>query len=268
LGAALIADAVEYAIPTRARAETLAAKTLPLLERLGVARERVKLYVHPSEWGTYDAWLVRAFGPKIGRDYELRVGGLGMSAQRHAILDAYPEGVPVVQLDDDLRDLVARRSEKRLEPVEPEEWRELVSLAFARPGPLLWGLYPVPNPYFMRPGARVGLTYVGGGLFGYLNDPSPGSPLRVTLEDKEDFERSLACYSAGWTLLRFGHVSWRTEGYRGAGGMQADGGRTDERIRASAEELVRRFPDLASLNLTKRSGKAEVRLRDARRPRR
>ena len=44
--------------------------------------------------------------------------------------------------------------------------------------------------------------------------------------------------------------------------MQED--RTLKRIEASAKAMVSAFPDMAKLNLTKKSGKPEVRLRDTR----
>ena len=40
--------------------------------------------------------------------------------------------------------------------------------------------------------------------------------------------------------------------------------RTMERIRTSAEAMVGAFPDLVTINLTKKSGMPEVRLRDKR----
>jgi hypothetical protein len=251
---------VVYAIPSRSRADTLARKTLPLLDRLGIDRGRVNVFVADDERAAYREAVGRC---------NLLPGRTGMAAQRDAILDYFQPGIRVVHLDDDMRDLVVRRSEKTVEPVEADEWEEIVDLAYrslSATGGRLWGLYPVPNPYFMRPRIRTDLTYIGGGLFGTIADPSPDSPLRVDLEDKEDFLRSLKCYAADGTVTRVEYVSWRTEGYAGAGGMQADGGRTDERIERSAREVARRFPDLASLNLTKKSGRAELRLRD-RRPR-
>lgn len=251
---------VVYAIPSRGRADVLARKTLPLLARLGVPSRRVNVFVDPSERYAYRdvTDLARV---------NLLPGRLGMAAQRDAIIDYFQPGVRVVQIDDDLRDLVIRRSDKLAEPIEADEWEEVVDLAYRSldaTGGRLWGLYPVPNAMFMKPRVRTDLTYIGGGLFGTINDPSPDSPLRVDVEDKEDFLRSLRCYEADGTVTRVEYVAWKTEGYAGAGGMQADGLRTDERIDVSAREIARRYPSLASLNLTKKSRKTELRLRDRR----
>lgn len=254
---------VEYAIPSRGRADVLVRKTLPLLRRLGVEPAQISIFVAEEERAEY-ADALRAFGRPTPW---LRSGGLGMAAQRAAIVDHYMDGQRVVSVDDDLRDLIVRRSDKVAEPIEADEWAEVVEIGWrscASTGARLWGLYPVPNPYFMRARVRTDLTYIGGGLFGAINDRAPDSPLRVTLEDKEDYERSIRCYLADGAVARIEWVAWRTEGYAGAGGMQEDGLRTAERIRESAETLARRYPDLATLNLSKKSGKAEVRLRDRR----
>ena len=84
----------------------------------------------------------------------------------------------------------------------------------------------------------------------------------VVLDDKEDFERSCRFYLHDGKVVRFENVSWMTSGYGGEGGMQSY--RTEVTISEGAREMVRLFPDLATLNLSKKSGHAEVRLRDNR----
>lgn len=256
---------IEYAIPSRARADTLVSKTLPLLRRLGISAERISVFVDESETVEYASALALYDHGDLGL-VRLRRGALGMAAQRRAIHDHYPEDSLFVTLDDDLRDLAIRDDETTLRSIAPNEWQDVVETGFEMcesTGARIWGLYPVPNPYFMRPRIRTALTYIGGGLWGCVNRRRDDA-LDVTLEDKEDFERSIRCYLADGAVVRIEYVTWRTEGYAGAGGMQTDGLRTAERIRSSAEILVERYPGLATLNLTKKSGKAEIRLADRR----
>lgn len=253
---------VEYAIPSRARAETLVAKTLPLLRRLGIPDAAITVFVAEDEMVVYSSTLSLAgFHPRVVE------GALGVGPNRNAILDHYEPGARVVSVDDDMRDLVIAEDEKTLRPIEPPEWEALLGEAWGMlgdTGARIWGLYPVPNAYFMRPRISTRLTYIAAGLYGFVSDREPDSPLRVTLEDKEDFERSLQCYVADGVVVRFDFVSWRTEGYHGKGGMQADGLRTPERVREATEDLVRRFPGLVTLNDKKKSGWVEPRLRDRR----
>jgi hypothetical protein len=125
----------------------------------------------------------------------------------------------------------------------------------------LWGIHPVPNAYFQRPKISTDLRYIAAGLYGWTSRQGDHS-LDVTLEDKEDFERSILYYLADGYVTRLNWISIRTAGYHGAGGMQVT--RTPERVDASARDLAARYPHLCKLNLSKKSGWAEVRLRDAR----
>jgi hypothetical protein len=250
---------MRYAIPSRGRAETLAKRTLPTLDRLQVVPEEITVFVAEEEWDAYAAAL-------RGTGVTLSTGALGVAAQRNAILDTYPPGKQLVSIDDDIYDVLIRRDEKVLEPITPEAWHEAVESAFRwcqRLGARIWGVYPTLNPLFMRDRVRADLTYICANLYGFITPgDDPDSPLRVSMEDKEDFERSLQCYDADRAVVRLEWVSTKTRYYDEPGGMQTDGLRTEERIRANAEELCRRYPQWAKLNLTKRSGHAEVRLRD------
>lgn len=251
-----------YAIPSRARSDVLVQKTMPLLDRLGIPENDRVVFVAPEETAAYRLALDDAGYP----DVPVERGALGMAAQRNAIHASIPEHDRFVTIDDDIRDLAVADDEKTLRPITPEEWAEVVATGWEmldETGARLWGLYPVPNPYFMRRRVSTRLTYIGGGLWGCENRLHDDA-LRVDLEDKEDFERSIRCYLADGAVVRFDYVTWRTEGYHGRGGMQADGLRTAERIEASARTVAERYPDLATLNLTKKSGKAELRLRDRR----
>lgn len=248
---------MKYAIPSRGRAASINDRTLATLRRLGVSGSEISVFVAPDEFDEYkaavgDAWVVE--------------GRLGMGANRHAILDSYPPGTQLVQIDDDISDIVFREDERTLRPVEPEQWAAIVDLAFRwcrRTGARLWGVYPVANAMFMKDRIRADLTYICGNLYGCVTG---GDELRPSLEDKEDYERTLQCYAADGAVVRIEYVSTRTRFYDAAGGMQTDGQRTEARIRESADELVRRFPRYAKLNLTKRSGHAELRLRDPSNP--
>jgi len=255
---------ISYAIPSRARAETLVRKTLPLLDRLRIPPTSVSVFVAREEIASYSTTIRRP--GTYGAAVAIRAGAVGMAAQRNAIHDHFGDDERFITLDDDIRDLAVADDPKTLRSITPMEWESIVDLGFSmceESGARIWGLYPVPNPYFMKRRVRTALTYIGGGLWGCVNRLSDDA-LRVELEDKEDYERSLRCYAADGAVVRIEYVAWRTEGYAGAGGMQADGLRTPERIRSSAEILVERFPGLATLNLTKKSGKAELRLADRR----
>lgn len=244
---------VQFAIATYRRAETLASKTLPLLESLGVPLDDVLVFLSdPEEREAYRA-------ATSGR-VRLVDGAMGCGANHNAIQHHYPEGTEVVSIDDDVRAILIRRSEQSLEPIEPEEFREILDVGFVVAQGGLWGVHPVPNAFFQRAKVSTDLRYICGGFYGTTTRAD--ATLDVSLEDKEDFERSIKWYLADGFVTRLNWISLRTTGYHGAGGMQET--RTRERVEESAVTLARRYPDLCSLNLTKRSGWSEVRLRDRR----
>jgi hypothetical protein len=254
---------IEVAIPTRARAETLCAKTLPLLLRLGVAPSSILIFAAPEEHGDYLTALGRTFPAPIVSKLRLEKGAVGVCANRNAITNHFDEGARYISIDDDLRNLMLLDGGV-LWPLKPDEWEEIIETGFEmldETGARLWGLYPVPNPYFMRRRISTKLHYIAGAVWGIVNRRDAHL---VDLEYRDDWQRSVQCYAADGAVVRFDYVTWKTEGYHGAGGLQTDGKRTYESTLRDCEELVRRYPDLVTLNLTKKSGWPETRLRDRR----
>ena len=124
----------------------------------------------------------------------------------------------------------------------------------------LFGFYPVANAFFMKDAPPTqDLRYVIGSVWGIIN---PGTVLTVTIDDKEDYLRSVIMYILDGGILRYTTIAPISAYYKEPGGMQET--RTMNRIEASAKAMVEAFPDLVSLNLTKKSGIPEVRLRDKR----
>jgi len=129
-----------------------------------------------------------------------------------------------------------------------------------------WGVYPVENPYFMKPTTKniddyttTKLVYIIGFMTGVINNKK--AELR-TIDDKEDYERSIKYYLKDGGVLRFTNVTCRTRCYKEPGGMQIN--RTKNRIHDSAVYLTHKYPLLCTLNTKKKSGYTEIRLRDRR----
>lgn len=246
------------AIPSYRRAATLRDKTLTVLQEYGIPRNRIHVFVaDKDEAATYRATLDPAtYG-------HLHIAEPGMAAARNFITRFFPVGKPIFNVDDDIRGFLewsptARRHERPL-----RDLAAAITAGFTaarRTGYRLFGFYAVPNGFFMKGGPpSTELRYVAGGAWGILN---PGPILNLTLDDKEDYLRSVMMYVLDGGVIRFNNIAPLTAGYAGAGGMQET--RTLRRIDASARRLVAAFPDLITLNLTKKSGMPEVRLRDSR----
>lgn len=243
-------------VPSYRRPGCLVTKTLPLLLDRGVDPADVTVVVaDPDEDSRYRSAIRDA-----GLDARTRVAVPGMAAVRNWIADTYRG--PVVQVDDDLTDVSQWVSPTRLAPVGslPELFEEGFGHA-ADAGAGLWGIYPVPNPYFMRPGVRTDLRYIEGGFWGAVLDGSPHQ--QVTMDDKEDYERSIRYYLADGAVVRIDYFTFRANYYTEPGGMQET--RTPARVDSAARTLAARYPDLATLNTTKRSRPfTELRLKDRR----
>jgi hypothetical protein len=246
------------AIPSYRRATTLRDKTLKTLAAYKIPTSRIHVFVaNEEEHATYKETLTP------GSYGHLHIAEKGMAAVRNYITRFFPVGKPIFNMDDDITGFLeysatARRNERPLRSLSTA-----ITAGFAaahRTGYRLFGFYPVANGYFMRPGApTTDLRYIIGAVWGILN---PGPVLTVTIDDKEDYLRTVMMYVLDGGVLRFNNIAPKTAYYKEPGGMQET--RTMSRISDSAKAMVAAFPDLVKINLTKRSGMPEVRLRDSR----
>jgi hypothetical protein len=254
-------------INSTGRAATLADKTLPMLAAGGIERDGVEVWVaNTAEATTYDAIVggpvfVAPHDPTDKRLEVVGVNPVGLGKARNHVISHAKPGERLVFIDDDIYMLVRAMGPK--DSVRVDDLDDFFTAMFRdldNASATLWGVYPVANPYFMRPRTRYDLCYIIGALFGIIVTGQPHE--LVTLDDKEDYERSIRHYLADGHIVRNDRVAPVTTYYKGEGGLQLS--RTPERVRLAAEWLTLRYPGLCSLNLTKRSGWAEVRLRDSR----
>jgi hypothetical protein len=257
LGRSKGADDWVIAIPSYRRAEILRDKTLPTLKSYRIPRDRIHVFVATKE--EQDIYKATLDPTTYGH---MHIAEPGMAAVRNYITRYFPVGKKIFNIDDDIRGFIeyhasSPRNERPLQDLSKfitEGFRECLRTGFR-----LFSIYAVPNGYFMKPTHTTDLKYLMGGAWGIIN---PGKILNITIDDKEDYLRSVMMYLLDGGVIRYNGVACLTQGYGGAGGMQET--RTMERIRTSAEAMVKAFPDLVTINLTKKSGIPEVRLRDKR----
>ena len=187
------------------------------------------------------------------------VGVPGMGAIRNFIQQYYPEGTYILNLDDDLIEIHYRKNEKVLESITNLD--DVVKAGFEaceKNNANLWGVYAASNPFFMHDRVAVGLYYVIGSMWGCINHH--GDKYNVSLDDKEDYERSLKYYIADGAVCRLDYITVKSNYYKEPGGMQVT--RTSERIEESAKILAERYPDYCTMYYRKTTGHAELKLRD------
>lgn len=246
--------AYQVAIPSYQRHDQLRDKTLKLLERHKIDPARVTVFVANEDERTKYADAL-----KDSPYQNLVVGVRGMGAIRRFIQNYYPEGTPVMNFDDDLIDILRKENDKLMVPVENLEEQVIIKgfNALKEHDAKLFGVYAAANAMFMGMDVSVGLYYIIGSCWGVITRHD--KDLSVTLDDKEDFERTLQHYVKDGRVVRLDNITCKTK-YYGTGGMAEE--RTEKRITESAEELVRRFPGLCSMYVRDTTGHAELRLKD------
>jgi hypothetical protein len=186
----------------------------------------------------------------------------GMAAVRNYITRYFPVGKAIFNMDDDIRGFIEYSAGVRRHERPLRDLKTAIDSGFAalkREGLRLFGFYPVANGFFMKSGYTTDLRYIIGSVWGIVN---PGPVLTVTIDDKEDYLRSVMMYLLDGGVIRFSGIAPQSAYYKEEGGMQEE--RTMSRIDGSARAMVAAFPDLVTLNLSKKSGMPEVRLRDKR----
>lgn len=238
-----------YSIKTHLRAGAIREKTVRTFLEAGVPADAIDVFCTPDQLEEYQE--------AVGDLVRVVPGGYGLRGQAIARRDYYDEGARVVHADDDLTG-VWRLSGDRLEPVT--DLPGLVDEAYElceKVGASLWGVYPVPNPFFMSSRARIGLAFCIGQLLGVLNRKGED----YACPDKDDYEISLLRYEADGAVVRLEDVAVRAGRIRGnPGGMQADGER--RRVNSEAvDRLLARWPDLVVEKKPRADGYREIRLR-------
>jgi len=245
------------AIPSYKRAETLRDKTLEVLQHYKIDPKSIDIFVANKE---EEEIYKNTLDPKSYN--KIIVGVINLGPQRNFISNYYPIGKHIVNIDDDIKGFIeytttTKRHEKPLANLD-----KIIRQGFEecnKHGFRLWGIYPIPNGFFMEKKVDTDLRYIIGCFYGTIN---PGTKaIKLELEnDKEDYERSIRFYIADGGVIRLRYVAPKTAYYTEKGGIQEF--RSEKTVMAGAKWIVKHFPDYATLNLTKKSGHAEVRLKD------
>lgn len=161
------------------------------------------------------------------------------------------------------RETPSLRKKYKIEPIPNFELMVNKAFELASKKKLnLWGVYPINNPYFMSNKISTDLKLITGPFFGYINQHKKS--LENTIDEKEDVERTLQYYLQDNGVLRLNNFTVKTSYYFNPGGMQFNGKNRKEEALKSAKYLNQKYPELTTLDTSKKSGYAEVRLKDKR----
>lgn len=228
-----------YVIPSYQRAEIVREKSLPQLNRLGVASNEVTVFVASEE----EKHTYRNF---LSEEVTIVVGELGIGRQRKFINKYFPEGDRIVSVDDDVE--LVQKSDNKVKPLElplPELSHRAFSLC-EKTGTRFWGTVTSSNGFFQKHQVIHGLRDCTGGLFG---EYAQETDCHSSLDSCEDSEKILLHYVKYGGILRLDDVCGKNS-YYSDGGVNAYYDGKENRLKdylRNLEILVDKFPDLVSI---------------------
>ena len=306
-------DNYVIAIPSYNRPDTIQVKTLAVLNRHHIDPKRITIFVaNQQQYKLYKSTLPTFLYNNIV------IGLLGLKNQRNFINSYYPEGMHIVEMDDDITkivQLVVHRHSSRgsgsirnkyktqhktqhksqtrvnlgrlLKMVKTSKLLKTAKLAkidkalklkkttkdiddlngfiinaFARcleNNIFLWGVYPVSNnAYFMTDNITTDLRFIVGPMWGMINRHRP--ELKLTVDEKENSERTLQHWVLDGAVLRFNNIGIETVYYKNKGGMQDEGKNRKQEALKSVYYLHQIYPDITKIVLNKKSKIPEIKM--------
>lgn len=256
----------QIAIPTYKRYDMISNKTLKVLKEQKIKTNKITLFVaNQSEFNKYKDNVEPSLYHKI------IIGKKGLKNQRNFIQNYYPEGTNLVQLDDDIDNIVELYNPLGIKKTSSKEYRKQSTLktisnlnkfiinAFQKCIDIkayLWGIYPIANAYFMNFNIDVGLKFVVGPFWGCIVRHS--NKLKLTLNEKENVQRTLQYFTMDNKVIRFNNISIMTKYYKTPGGMQSEKKNRKQEALKSAKYLHNKYPNITKIKLTKKSGVPEI----------
>ena len=224
------------AIPSYNRKDVLQTKTLALLRRHNIPRERIHIFVVEEEKELYETIPQELYGQII-------VGLPGYKDQRNFSTNYYPHGTHLVAMDDDVEEIYKLQEgvllpAGNLEFIITKGFEECVKRNYH-----LWGVYPVLNKYFMEKAKEINTDckFCIGHFFGLILDG-----FKQTVEVKDDYERSLHYTEQDGGVVRMNRYVCKTR--MGAkGGIGAVSARLQE-YQKSIDILMEKYPARVRLN--------------------
>lgn len=261
-------DQYQIAIPSFKRDGTLVEKTLKVLEQYKVDPKRVTIFVaNEAEREKYAKTLAHS-------PYQnLVIAQEGIKEVRNFMWTYYPEGTPVIFMDDDLKKVQVLDPTDRTKLIPaPDLFEDVINPGFnamRENHAYIWGIYAAGNAGFMAgmesdpkpdPSGKnsaaitIGNVYIIGSFFGAVirHDPK----LLVGCADKEDHERSVTHFIKDGRVVRLDFATVESGYYTEKGGLQET--RTDETVKVGAEYMLKHYPKYVKVYQRPSTGYWEV----------
>ena len=244
----------KIAIPSYKRSETIKKKTLSLLEKHNISKDKITIFVADEE-------EEKAYKSSLKNDFKIVVGVPTIGAQRNFIEKYYPENTKLVMFDDDLHGVFIKDGSK-IKPIKDLE-KDFIIKGFnlcEENKAKIFGLYAAANGYFMKHRVYKKLCYICGGVFGVIVQHDEF--LERKTNHGEDYEYSIRQYIKNKKVIRFDDITIKSKFFKEEGGLQTI--RTKQYIFDSIHRIYNMFPNYCTPYIRKSTGNAELRLRDKR----
>lgn len=237
----------QVAIPSYKRAPLLKKATLATLDRYGIDRRRITIFVA-------DEVEEQIYRDVVGPDYDIVVGHLGLVEQRKFYHEWYAADTPLLEILDDVFELQEKDGDKlvplsvTLESVIADGFRVAQSV-----GARMWGINPVANPFFMADTISVGLRLIYGTFLGsYAGDPVFTGRRISQSSSAEDYENSIKSFLLYGSVVRLDYLTLKSKLFASEGGISAMLAETSGRDRMTEHyehltAICSAYPDLATL---------------------
>ncbi len=241
-------------IPSYGRSEVLKQKTLAMLERGGVPKDRIDIWIVKEQLNDYLQYEIDG--------YRIMEGVLGINKQREFISNYYDENTPLVWCDDDCDGLY-----EKVLVGDTYKHKEIVDyeLFFLNSFDKLWdsgynlmGVYPLRNIGWMKNRITTGLKFIIGAFRMTFNKRICE---KTDFPFCEDFYRTLNYFKNDGGLLRNEGVYIKHNFWTLDGGIDKKVLRTKETKRKLVNKFVERNPEYAR-KVEKKDGNCDIRLKN------
>jgi len=227
---------MKVAIPSYNRPRQLVDKTLAFLERHSIPKSDIYIFVEFQEESIYKDSI-------NNNEYNIVIGRHGIANQRNFISNYFDKDEFILCIDDDIHDLLFLDN-GILKPVADLKFiMNSMKDVMENTGLNLSGIYPTPNPFFMREGKlSTTLKFIVGQFYIMRNQKLM---LDVRSESKEDYLNSILYYLNDGGVIRRNDLCVKSSNHARGGLGNLKTKRLQLNVRASGF-LIEAWPEFVS----------------------
>ena len=190
-------------IPSYKRSNIIKKKTLNLLDKHNIDKSNIYIFVESGELDLYKQELP---------EYNILVGGNGISAQRESISDYFNENEKIVSFDDDVSEIYENgKILENLDNFLKDTFELLIENNLT-----LAGVYPINNQFFCKNTITTDLKFCIGQMKMFINKKHLE---RREFNLLEDYENTIKHYIFSGGVMRYNYITLKANYNSGSGGL-------------------------------------------------